>query len=200
MDCQSCGASIPEVDASTCPNCGAPIPGRRGLGAPGPTWFDPEPVVEDDQGRMFPRAVPDSGADDRGSDEPGWASEAEEAAAEEFDQAAPERHPSAGHGGMQSDRNYYRLTADFGGKVGEFWVQASTDGVARKILREYAKDEGWVLRPAAGQPPFPDRSKDMGRYYAAKDAAITVEQISHDVPRDFIHRENSKKRPTRVRL
>lgn len=194
MNCVNCGASIPEIGASTCPNCGEALPAESS------SWESPL-FLDDHMGGVI--HLDDHRPDDSVDEGMLLASEEEEALAEAFDEEAPERHPSNSERhvcSIRSERNYYRLVAYFGGKREEFWVQASTDGVARTILREYGRLKQWKLVPAPGQPPFPSFESSKRQYHAAKDAAIEVDQISHDVPRKFIFRETSKSDPVMVEL
>lgn len=101
---------------------------------------------------------------------------------------AAQRHPSAS-GARLRTLHYYQVAGNIGGQLTTYWVQASTDGVAREMYRRYVSRKGWKLFNGNFGYSWPDVPSER---YPAQRESLEVTAPSRDAPREFLYRASSK--------
>lgn len=101
---------------------------------------------------------------------------------------AARRHPST-VGARTRNLHYYQVTGNIGGQLRAYWVQASTDGVAREMYRKYVSRKGWKLFNGDLGYSWPDVPSER---YPAQRESLDVTAPSRDIPPEYLYRANSR--------
>ncbi len=200
MQCPICEASIDEIEASTCPSCGAHI------AEPDFTRGDPV-VLDGHDGKiiMFDERRANAAANETDDHIIHRATEAEELlAAEEFEPPyateAPVHHPSRSAQRKLKPVKFFLFRVTLKGKNHHLWVRSTAKTPARENLLAWIRSHGWRPCDSSGEEfPWGLSGKDLAIRYKAE---MPLENESTQLPDGIVGYIDAyyRDRPVHIKL